>query len=99
MNMKNREFIAELHDIRKFVDRQALKQAGIQIRDHTFHDFNFLQIGISPPSSPSWYASKELFRSLAVRMDFVKDYKYLLKGNNDMAKLLSELIKVVGGKR
>lgn len=49
-------FIAELHDIGKLVDRRALKQAGIQISGHTFHDFDFSQIGISKPASPSWYA-------------------------------------------
>lgn len=49
-------FIAELHDIGKLVDRQALKQQYIQIISHTFHDFCFLKFGIPEPSSPSWYA-------------------------------------------
>lgn len=54
--MNDKPFIAELHDIGKLVDRPALKQAGIQISGHTFHDFDFSQIGISQPFSPSWYA-------------------------------------------
>lgn len=54
--MKNLAFIAELHDIGKLVDRQALSQAGVDIKGHTFHNFDFSQLGISKPSSPSWYA-------------------------------------------
>ena len=54
--MKNLPFIAELHDIGKLVDRQALNQAGIDIKGHTFHKFDFSQLGVSNPSSPSWYA-------------------------------------------
>ncbi|MEO0273245.1 MAG: hypothetical protein ABIM30_09210 [candidate division WOR-3 bacterium] len=55
-NPNDKPFIAELHDIGKLVDRDALKSSGIQIRGHTFHDFDFSKIGISQPSSPSWYA-------------------------------------------
>ena len=54
--MTEKPFIAELHDIGKLVDRQALNKVGIEIRGHTFHDFDFSQIGISRPSSPSWHA-------------------------------------------
>jgi hypothetical protein len=52
----SKPFIAELHDIGKLVDRQALTRASIQISGHTFHDFDFSHIGISKPTSPSWYA-------------------------------------------
>ncbi|MGQ9571076.1 MAG: hypothetical protein ACUVUQ_09615 [Thermodesulfovibrionales bacterium] len=54
--MTNKTFIAELHDIGKLVDRQALNQQGLQISGHTFHNFDFSRIGILQPSSPSWYA-------------------------------------------
>lgn len=50
------KFIAELHDIGKLVDKEPLNQAGIQIPGHTFYNFDFSQIDVSPPSSPSWYA-------------------------------------------
>jgi len=64
--MNNKPFIAELHDIGKLVDRQALKQSGINIKGHTFHKFDFSQLGISKPSSPSWYAQfTDEVRSLA----------------------------------
>ena len=64
--MNNKPFIAELHDIGKLVDRQALNQAGINIKGHTFHKFDFSQLGISKPSSPSWYAQfTDEVRSLA----------------------------------
>lgn len=56
VNPNDKQFIAELHDIGKLVDRDALNRLGIQIKGHTFHDFDFSQIGISQPSSPSWYA-------------------------------------------
>lgn len=62
----NKPFIAELHDIGKLVDKDALQKQNIQIRGHTFCDFDFSQIGILQPSSPSWYAQyleKEEFRS------------------------------------
>lgn len=54
--MDNNLFIAELHDIGKLVDIQALKEAGINIKGHTFHNFDFSQLNIPAPSSPSWYA-------------------------------------------
>ncbi len=64
--MDNKPFIAELHDIGKLVDRQALQQAGVNIKSHTFHKFDFSQLGISKPSSPSWYAQfTDEVRSLA----------------------------------
>ena len=52
----NDKFIPELHDIGKLVDQRDLKQAGINIKGHTFHKFDFSQLNISKPSSSSWYA-------------------------------------------
>ena len=54
MKDKNK-FVSELHDIGKLVDRKALAQQGIEILGHTFHSFDFSLIGISQPSSPSWW--------------------------------------------
>jgi len=75
--MNNKPFIAELHDIGKLVDRQALNQAGINIKGHTFHKFDFSQLGISKPSSPSWCAQfTDEVRSLAstkVPKDYIAD--------------------------
>ena len=75
--MSNKPFIAELHDIGKLVNRQALKQAGINIKGHTFHEFDFSQLNISKPSSPSWYAQfTDEVRSLAstkVPKDYIAD--------------------------
>jgi hypothetical protein len=53
--MNDRAFIAELHDIGKLVDKDALKSQNIQISDHIFHKFDFSQIEITPPASPSWW--------------------------------------------
>ncbi len=53
--MSNKIFIAEMHDIGKLVDREALKHLGIEIKGHTFHNFNFSPLGISAPISPSWW--------------------------------------------
>lgn len=53
--MRDKPYIAELHDIGKLADREALERAGLKITGHTFHDFDFAQLGIHPPSSPSWW--------------------------------------------
>ncbi|HEC57710.1 MAG TPA: hypothetical protein ENI32_07570 [Candidatus Syntrophoarchaeum butanivorans] len=71
--MNNKPFIAELHDIGKLVDRQALNQAGIDIKGHTFHKFDFSKLGISKPSSPSWYA--QYFESEMVKEIFGKNIR------------------------
>jgi len=48
-------YIAELHDIGKLADTEALKKAGLEISGHTYHNFDFKQLGIPPPISPSWW--------------------------------------------
>jgi hypothetical protein len=50
-------FIAELHDIGKLVDWDDPGLIGIKPSSprHTFHNFDFSQLGVAPPSSPSWY--------------------------------------------
>jgi len=53
--MSDRAFIAELHDIGKLVDKESLKCQNIQITGHTFHNFDFSQLGINQPTSPSWW--------------------------------------------
>lgn len=65
--MKEKPFIAEMHDIGKLVDKEAFKRIGIIISRHTFLNFDFSQLNISQPSSPSWYAQ------------FSEDTKSLLK--------------------
>lgn len=67
VNHSDKPFVAELHDIGKLVDKDALNnQDGVQISGHTFHSFDFSQLGISTPSSPSWYAQfTDEVRSLA----------------------------------
>jgi len=47
------EFIAELHDIGKLVDRDRLDR--YQLRGHTFEEFDFTKHKISKPVSPSWW--------------------------------------------
>ena len=57
VNKKSRSkpFIAELHDIGKLADTQALKISGLSgIKGHTYHKFQFSQLGIEPPTSSSW---------------------------------------------
>jgi hypothetical protein len=55
MTKKAVPYIAELHDIGKLVDRHALVNAGFHISGHTYYSFDFDQLGIEPPSSPSWW--------------------------------------------
>ncbi len=52
----NKPFIAELHDIGKLSDPEALKVAGLDVKGHTYHNFDFAQLGIDKPTSPSWWA-------------------------------------------
>lgn len=47
------EFIAELHDIGKLVDKGKLNK--YQLRGHTFEDFDFGTHNIKKPASPSWW--------------------------------------------
>lgn len=51
-------YIAELHDIGKLVDWDGPGLSG-QVQPgsprHSFHNFDLLQLNISPPSSPSWW--------------------------------------------
>lgn len=49
----SREFIAELHDIGKLVDKNTLSQ--YQFSGHTFDNFDFSKYGIKKPCSPSWW--------------------------------------------
>src|SRR5581483_4495783 len=50
-------FIAELHDIGKLVDWDDPGLSGIRPGSprHSFQNFEFSQLGVAPPSSPSWY--------------------------------------------
>lgn len=47
------KFIAELHDIGKIVDKDALE--NIFYKGHTFENINFDTLGVIKPSSPSWW--------------------------------------------
>lgn len=49
----SKEFIAELHDIGKLVDKSKLE--NFSLRGHTFEDFDFNTLGINKPASPSWW--------------------------------------------
>jgi hypothetical protein len=63
--MEEKPFIAELHDIGKLVDTEALKREGIVVSGHTFPNFDFSQLKVPKPSSPSWYAQLNDVRSLS----------------------------------
>lgn len=49
----SKEFIAELHDIGKLVDKDKLNKC--QLSGHTFEDFDFNKHKINKPSTPSWW--------------------------------------------
>lgn len=50
----SKHFIAELHDIGKLVDSRSFSD-DLQISGHTYHNFDFSKLNISPPTSPSWW--------------------------------------------
>jgi rubrerythrin len=54
--MEGKPFIAEMHDIGKLIDKEALDREGISIPRHTLSKIEFSHLGILQPSSPSWYA-------------------------------------------
>ena len=73
--MNDRAFIAELHDIGKLVDKDSLKNQNIQFTGHTFHNFDFSQIGIAPPTSPSWWGQfSDEIRSLSSTKKIPKEH-------------------------
>lgn len=52
------EYIPELHDIGKLVNKEKLRAEGVKLdsrESHTFVNFDFSQLNISKPVSPSWY--------------------------------------------
>lgn len=51
----SKEFIAELHDIGKLVDKDKLEKYRDKVSGHTFEKFDFEGKGIEKPSSPSWW--------------------------------------------
>ncbi len=57
--MGSKIFIPELHDIGKLVDSKVKedveRQIGKSWKGHVFTDFNFQKLGISQPTSPSWW--------------------------------------------
>jgi hypothetical protein len=80
LKTSNKSFIAELHDIGKLVDWEALGLKG-KIKPgkprHTFSNFDFSQLGVSPPSSPSWWSQfSDEVKSLSsskVPKDYISD--------------------------
>ncbi len=55
--MTTKPYIAELHDIGKLADREALEKAGLDLKSirHTYQKFPFKQHGLTEPSAPSWW--------------------------------------------
>lgn len=50
----SKHFIPELHDIGKLVDSRSFSDE-LQISGHTYDNFDFSKLHISPPTSPSWW--------------------------------------------
>ncbi len=51
-----KEFIAELHDIGKLLDKDSPELQQYHLTGHTFENFDFEKFGIKKPTSPSWWA-------------------------------------------
>jgi len=52
----DKEFIAELHDIGKLLDKDSPELQQYHFSGHTFANFDFEEFGIKKPTSPSWWA-------------------------------------------
>lgn len=92
VNYLDKTFVAELHDIGKLADKDALEKEGIKIKGHTFHNFDFSQLNISKPSSPSWYAqfSDEVrsLKSKEVPREYLSDV-LLTRISDELASVIS----------
>jgi hypothetical protein len=98
-------FIAELHDVGKLVDWDDPGLSGITPGSprHTFQNFNFSQLQVAPPGSPSWYGQwSDSLRDLqaAGRMpsgmtDEVKAYVLL----TNIADVLASSVSRTWGKK
>lgn len=90
--MKAKSYIAELHDIGKLADREALEKAGLKISGHTFHNFDFTQLGIQPPSSPSWWGQwSDSIRSLEATSELPPTITDIGKGYIMLTKIADTL--------
>lgn len=64
-------YIAELHDIGKLVDTASLEKAGLKVAGHTYRQFQFAQLHMQPPNSPSWWGQwSDSIRSLDTTRDW-----------------------------
>jgi len=52
----DKEFIAELHDIGKLLDKDSPELQQYDLTGHTFENFDFGKFGIEKPTSLSWWA-------------------------------------------
>lgn len=52
----DKEFIAELHDIGKLLDKDSPELQQYDLTGHTFENFDFGKFGIKKPTSLSWWA-------------------------------------------
>lgn len=62
--MPSNEFIPELHDIGKLVDKKKIQSENSKLvwDGHVFYNFDFSNIGISKPISPSWWGQYHHFK-------------------------------------
>lgn len=96
-------FIAEIHDIGKLVDKASLGRIGINYPGHTFHNFDFSQLNISPPTSPSWWGQwsgslKDLHAAGGLPRGITDDGKACVVLTNIADTLAASISRTLGGK-
>ncbi len=100
--MNNKEFIAELHDIGKLVDKTKLK--NYSFGGHTFENFKFDEYKIEKPCSPSWWGqyhhkikgSKNINNWTKVDPNYRPDV-FLLIIADHLASSISRAVPPIGG--
>ncbi|MBS4060363.1 MAG: hypothetical protein KG029_08195 [Bacteroidetes bacterium] len=70
----SKEFIAELHDIGKLVDKNKTELKAYSLSGHTFENFDFSKHNITKPTSPSWWGQ---FHHNIKASEYINNWQYI----------------------
>jgi len=101
-----KDFIAELHDIGKLLDKDCPELKKYNLTGHTFEEFDFAQFSIKKPNSPSWWVQyhhkikeEEDLNTGTSWGDIKSEYRpdlFLLKLSDHLASSISRALPRLG---